>query len=93
MTRRLFKLAGALLPALSLLLLLATAGLAVRGQFFSCGSTFGPQNQRLTLRCSWRNGRVYAYHCPRWALSRTRPPPGFPMDGQAADPSIDPQRQ
>ena len=62
-----------LLIALSLLLMLATTALAVRGQFFSGGRTFGPQNDRLTLRCSWRGGRVNAYHCPgyvtRYALS------------------------
>ena len=58
MTRRLFN----LVAFLSLPGCVAAVGVAVWGQFVSGGATFGPQNQRLTCRCTWRDGRVYAYY-------------------------------
>jgi hypothetical protein len=45
-----------ILTALSLLLCVAVTAVAVRGQFVSRGSTFGPQNSRVTWRFSWRDG-------------------------------------
>ena len=53
-----------LLAFLSLLGCPAVAGVATWGQFVSGGATFGPQNQRVTCRCPWRDGRVYAYYTP-----------------------------
>jgi hypothetical protein len=62
-----------LATALSLLVFLSAATLAIDGQFFSGGQTFGPQNNNFTLRCSWRQGQVWAYYCPgyvtQWSLS------------------------
>lgn len=60
MKRRLFN----FLAFLSLPGCVALAGVAAWGQFVSGGATFGPQNQRLTCRCTWRDGRVYAYYTP-----------------------------
>jgi hypothetical protein len=64
------------LAALSLLLCLAAVGVALRGSY-SGGATFGPQNQRLSLRFTWRDGRLFAYYCPGYA-------PRFDVDGPAA---------
>jgi len=56
---------------LSLLLFVAVVAVAVRGQFFSGGSTFGPQDDRLSLRFTWRDGRLYTYLCPGYVTHFT----------------------
>jgi hypothetical protein len=65
------------LTALSLLLFAVTAGVALRGQFLSGGSTFGPQNDRLSCRLTWRDGRLYSYYCPGYV-------PRFSINGPQA---------
>jgi hypothetical protein len=60
---------------LSLALFLLTAGVALRGTV-SNGRTFGLQNQRVTLRCTWSQNRVYAYFTPSYVtmFSMNHPP-------------------
>ena len=60
MTRRLFN----LLAAVSLLLSTAFVFIAGWGQFVSGGSTFGPQNDGVSCRFTWRDGRLSMYYCP-----------------------------
>ena len=84
--RRLLNLA----TVVSALLFLPVASLAIGAQFFSDGQTFGPQNSRLTLRCSWRQGQLWAYYCPgyvtRWSLSN-----GFHAAGVSVNHGPSPQ--
>jgi hypothetical protein len=53
--------------------LVLSATVAVYGQFFSKGGTFGPQNELLSFRVGWRNGGFSAYWCRgtayRWSAS------------------------
>jgi hypothetical protein len=51
-----------LLTLLSLLLCLAALGVALRGTL-SDGSTFGPQDDRFSLRFTWRDSSLYVYWC------------------------------
>ena len=92
-----------LLALLSLALLVLTLGTAVRGQFFSGGGTFGPQNDRFTCRVSWRAGRVYSYFSPGYVtyfslyapgtslagvhFNRGTTPDGLPIVGATASPA------
>ena len=57
MTRRLLN----ILTGLSLPLCIPLAGVAVWGQFFSGGGTYGPQNEHMTWRFNWSDGHLYAY--------------------------------
>jgi hypothetical protein len=78
MKRRLFN----LLALLSFVLLVATVGVAVRGQFFSGGgNTFGPQNDTFTWRVSWRGDRVYTYWSPCYVTQFSIYAPGTTFVG------------
>ena len=77
MKRRLLN----LLALVSLALFVATAAVAVRGQFFSRGSTFGPQNDRVTWRVNWRDGRIYSYFSPGYVTQFSIYAPGASIAG------------
>ena len=70
-----------LLALVSLVLFVAALGVTVRGQFFSGGSTFGAQNERLTWRVMWRNGQVYTYAAPGYVTYFSLYAPGAAFAG------------
>jgi hypothetical protein len=77
MTRRLLN----LLTLLSLLVWLPLAAVAVTGQFFTGGRTFGPQRDSLTCRFTWRDGRLNAYYGPGYVTQYASDSDSFELAG------------
>lgn len=70
-----------LLTFLSLLVCATALGVAIRGEFISRGETFGPQNDRVSWRFTWRQGQLFTYFCPGYVTQFSLYTPGWSLAG------------